>query len=332
MLDRFEGVRSSIYCHVNMGLFVLVFIGGYLLYRPRLFRDKSLLIGMLVFLVMVVPHIFTIISNATISSGGIPVDEWVKATKFHSHHWYPIKLGVFTSMANKVFFPFLLSIFFFFMALRYQDIKNEKNLKIIIGSIACLGMSVIGIIFSDIYPIPFLIKISLQRSTGLITFFGVLYIIWYLFRKISSGNMFSVFMAVYSLLILIFAKPGIAVLPLFLLLYFDIREGHLGPLKINFANDKIVKTFYFTAFILLLLLTLTCIFKDNSKIVNSIFEYLWTPLQFFNPFHEFDFLLRGGGLKAAPYFPYLVAGAFLITASIVMKQRFRRNAAVTVFF
>lgn len=314
-----------------MGLFALAFIGAYLLYKPRNFRDKNLLIGMLVFLALVVPHILWILSNSNaITSGGIPVDEWVKSTRFHSHHWYPIKLGVFTDRANKVFFPFLLSIFFYFMALRYQEIKNENYIKIIAGSTICIIMSLFGIIFSGVYPIPFLIKISLQRSTGLITFFGVLYLIYYLFRKMNGFNIIAISSALYSLLIIAFSKPGIAVLPLFLLLYFDIREGHLGPLKINSANDKIVKTFYFTAFILLLLLTLTCIFKDNSKVVSSIFEYLWTPLQFFNPFHGFDFLLRGGSLKAFPSFPYLVAGASFVSAVIILSHSLGRNKAFSI--
>ena len=326
----FVFLALSIYCHVNMGLFALAFIGAYFLIKPQLFRDKSVIVGILVFLVLVVPHIYLIISNASIASGGIPVDEWVKATKFHSHHWYPIKLGVFTNRANKVFFPFLLSIFFYFMALRYPEIKNENYIKIIAGSTICIIMSLFGIIFSDVYPIPFLIKISLQRSTGLITFFGVLYLIYYLFRKMDGFNIIAIFLASYSLLIIAFSKPGIAVLPLFFLLYFDIREGHFGRLEISSANDKNVKTYYFTAFILLLLLTTTCIFKDNSKIVNSIFEYLWTPLQFFNPFHGFDFLLRGGSLKAFPSFPYLVAGASFITAVIILSHSLGRNKAFSI--
>ena len=115
-----------------MGLFALAFIGAYLLFKPRLLRDKSVLIGILVFSVLIVPHLYSIISNAAISSSGIPVDEWVKSTKWHSHHWYPIKLGVFTNKADKVFFPFLLLCFFFFVALKYRDIKDEKNLKIIV--------------------------------------------------------------------------------------------------------------------------------------------------------------------------------------------------------
>ena len=56
-------------------------------------------------------------------------------------------------------------------------------------------------------------------------------------------NIIAIFLASYSLLIIAFSKPGIAVLPLFFLLYFDIREGHFGRLEISSANDKNVKTY-----------------------------------------------------------------------------------------
>lgn len=316
----------SIYCHVNMGLFALAFISAYVFYRPSLFYEKSFIKGLLVFLVLVVPHILSIISNAAISSGGIPVDQWVKSTRIFSFHWYPITMKLFTTNAHTEFFPFLLLCFFFFVALRYQDIKNEKNLKIILGCFVCLIMTLIGITFSDIYPIPFLTKMSLQRSTGLITFFGVLYIVYYLFRKMDSGNMLSVFLSVYGLLILVFAKPGIAMLPLYLLLYSDIREGHFGPTKIESNGSKSVKLCYYMSGILLALFTLIFIFKDNLRAVSSIYDQLWTPLQYFSPFRGFDFLLRGGGFKVYPIFVYLLIGSALIAgATIILRDSRKRS-------
>ena len=320
----------SIYCHVNMGFFAIAFIGGYIFYNPRLFHDKSFIAGLLIFLFLVVPHIFLIISNSAITSGGIPIEQWVKSTRIFGFHWYPITMKLFTKNAHKEFFPFLLLCLFFFVALRYQDVKDEKNVKIILGTIGCLILSVFGIIFSDIYPIPFLIKISFQRSTGLITFFGVIYIIYYLFQKMESGNILNIILATYSLLILIFAKPGIAVLPLFLLLYFDIIEGHFGSLKIESDKTTIVKLCYFTSAFFFLLLFITSIFQNNHKISNSVFLNLWAPLQYFNPFDGFDFFLRGGSFKVSHTFAYLIIGTSLITASIIINNRFRRNIAATI--
>lgn len=326
----------SVYCHVNMGLFVLAFIGAYVLYKPSLFRDKSFTTGILVFLIMVIPHIFSIISNAAISSGGIPADQWVKSTRIFSCHWYPMTMKLFTTKAHREFFPFLLLCFFFFVALKYQDIRNEKNVKIIVGSIACLLMGLLGVIFSDIYPIPFLIKISLQRSTGLITFFGVLYIIYYIYRKMDTGNIISVFLATFSLLVLVFSKPGIAVLPLFLLLFVDIREVCFGPIKISTDKIKIAKRLYYIVAFSLLLLTFICIFQDKVKIAHSIFVHLWTPLQYFNPFTGYDFLLRGGGFKVCPIFVYLlIASALIAGTTIILRNSKKRSLSLlflSIFF
>jgi len=326
----FVFLALSIYCHVNLGLFALAFIGGYLIYKPKLFYNKSILVGMIVFLVLVAPLIFSIISNSVISSGGIPVDQWVNSTRIFSFHWYPITMKLFTTYAHREFFPILLLCFFFFVALRNQDIKDEKNLKILCGTTVCVLLSVFGIVFSDIYPIPFLIKISLQRSTGLISFLGVLYIIYYLFRKIDNGGIFNILLATYSLLLLVLSKPGIAVLPLFLLIYFDIRDGYFGSLKIKHNVSLAVKSFYFTLAILILLLTITCIFQDIPKVA-GIFEYLWTPLQFFNPFNSFDFLLRGGGLKVCPIFVYLLIGSSVITGAIVILRDAKKRATSILF-
>lgn len=333
----FVFLALSIYCHVNMGLFALAFIGAYMIYKPGLFLDKFVLIGIVVFLALVAPHIYSIISNASISSGGIPVDQWVKSTKIFSYHWYPITMSLFAkNAAHGGFFSFLILCFFFFVALRYQDIRNEKNLKIIVGAIACLVMGLFGIIFSDVYPIPFLIKISFQRSTGLVSFFGVLYLIYYLIKKVETGNSFNAFLAVYSLLIFVFANPGIAVLPLFLLLYFDIKEERFGLIKISSGRINIVKSVYYMAAILLLLFTLTSIFKKDLNIANSIFMHLWTPLQYFNPFYGFDFLLKGGGFKVSPIFTKLLIGAALIAIVVIIiraiKNRVLIILCISIFF
>jgi hypothetical protein len=193
----FVFLALSIYCHVNMGLFGLIFIGGYLLYKPRHFRDKNLLIGMLIFVVLVTTHVLSILSNSNATtSGGIPINQWVKSTRLFSSHWYPITNKIFTA-AGTEFFPFLLLCFFFFVALRFKDKKNEKNLKIIAGCVACMVASIFGVFFSDIYPIPVLIKISLQRSTGLITFIGVLFLINYLIKKIEDCRIANIFSFIF---------------------------------------------------------------------------------------------------------------------------------------
>jgi len=324
----FVSLALSMYSHLNMGLFALAFVGAYVLYKPGLLWDKCFVRGIFVFFVLVIPHIFSVLSSSTLSSGGIDPAEWVKSTKIFSLHWYPFTMKLFTKNAHREFFPFLVLCFSFFVSLRYHDIKDERTTKIIVGSIACLMMSSIGIIISEIYPIPLLIKISLQRSTGLITFLGVLFLIYYLVRKMNADNIFIVFLATYSLVVSVCSKPGIAVLPIFLLLYSDIREGYFGPLRIGSSNINISLSSYYLAAVLLLLFTLNSVFKHEQSIANGIL----TPLKYFNPFYRFDFLLRGGSFKLSPIFAYLVVGSALITAATIFISRSKSNKALRILF
>ena len=146
-----------------------------------------------------------------------------------------------------------------------------------------------------------------------------------------TGNIVSVFLATFSLLVLVFSKPGIAVLPLFLLLFADIREGCFGPIKISSDKNKIAKIFYYIIALLLLLLTLTCIFQDKFEIAHNIFAHLWTPLQYFNPFTGYDFLLRGGGFKVCPVFIYLLIGSSVITGAIVILRDAKKRSSSILF-
>lgn len=329
-LGTFIFLSLAFYSHINMGLFTLAFICFYMLYKPRIFRDKSVIAGILIFLILVLPHIMYIMLNTAILSESIPVDQWVKSTRIFSVHWYPITMKLFTGNSQRELFPFLLICIFFFVALKYQDVKDEKNVKIIVGSIACMIMGIVGVVFSDIYPIPFLIKISPQRATGLVSFFGVLFIIYYILRKIDSGSIITVFLATFSLLIFVFSKPGIAVLPLFLLLFVDIREGWFGPIKISSDKIKVLEIFYYIATLLILSLTLICIFKDNYKIANSIYVRLWTPFQYFNPFSSYDFLLRGGGLKISNLAGYLIIGTIVISTGVILFRNASKRKVSTL--
>jgi hypothetical protein len=315
----------AIYCHTTMGLYALAFIGSYVFYKPRLIFDKHFVIGIFILLTMVTLFLLPIITSVNISAGGIPKDKWVLSTKIFSFHHYPITMKLFTRTAKNEFFPIIVLCFFSFVSFRYHHVKEQKVIKIITGFFACMIMTSMGIIFSEIYPIPFIIKMQFLRSTNLITLFGVLYLIYYLYRKIDTNYVFVTLLAVYSLLVFVFSRPGIAILPLLFLLYCDIKEGYIGPIKLHYEKIKTIKIFYYAAAIFLLFLTLVSIFK-----LDYIYGQLWTPLQYFNPFKGFDFLLRGGRFKVDNLFIYLVILSVLITGTIIVIKRVKKTCITTL--
>jgi hypothetical protein len=324
----FVFMALSIYCHINMGFFGLIFIGGYLIYKPHHFHNKNLQMGILIFVVLVAAHALSILSKSNaITSGGIPVDEWVKSTRLFSSHWYPITNKIFTT-AGTEFFPFLLLCLFFFATVQL----NEENIKIIAGCFACLVATIFGIIFSDIYPIPILIKISLQRSTSLITFIGVLFLINYLIKKIETNNVINILFSVYSLLTLVAISPGIAVFPIYFLLYRDIKEGHLGAFRIKNQKIRVAKYIYFSVAILILAITFICILhhakpsNTSIKVADGLYGGLWGPLRYFDPFNSFNYLLNGGSYKILnnPIFLLLISSLITYMLCLFHKNRTKK--------
>jgi hypothetical protein len=189
-------------------------------------------------------------------------------------------------------------------------------------------VSAIGIIFTEVFPIPLVIKISPQRSTGLITFFGALYIIYYLCKKIEIGNLVVSAAAVYSLLLLALSRTGIAIVPLLILLYFDILDGYFGCWKINVEIKRLFKCLYFVFVSLVLSICTVDVLAHHLRIdslvwrVNNYFySNLWTPFQFFDPLRRYDFLIRGGGFKVYPLLLSILIGTCVIVVIIARGRK-----------
>ncbi|RKX58163.1 MAG: hypothetical protein DRP29_07145 [Thermodesulfobacteriota bacterium] len=317
----------SIYCHLTMGLLGLIFIGAYFLYKPRKILNKFTLLGICIFFILIIPYMLSIVSNITTSSGTVPVDQWVKSTRIFSYHWYPITMKRFTENAHKEFFPILLLCFFFLISLKKYHNKEEKNTKIIAGSLACALTSVVGIFFSDIYPTPVLIKISPQRASSLITFFGTLYIICYLYEKIRYGNILAIFLSVYSLFIFVSSEPGIAFLPLFFLIYTDVKNTH---------SAIFLKILYYIIGFSIFLATILSITISTYKtgvlhsISYNLFNNLWTPLQKFNPAQKFDFLIRGGKLRYGITLTFSLLCSIFFTITVYLLKNIKNNITKTL--
>jgi hypothetical protein len=203
---------------------------------------------------------------------------------------------------------------------------------------ACLIVSAIGIIFAEVFPIPLVIKISPQRSTGLITFFGALYIIYYLCKKIEVGNLVVSAAAVYSLLLLALSRTGIAIVPLFILWYFDILDGYFGCWKIGVQRKKLFKCLCFVLISLVLLICTVDIISHHLRIDslvwrvnNYLYSNLWTPFQFFDPLRRYDFLIRGGGFKVYPLLLSLLIGACVIVVIVGRGRKAKYSGNLGIY-
>jgi hypothetical protein len=326
----------STYCHATIGILSAFFIGSYFIIAPHSLKIRKVQIGIFLFVITVTIFFLSISLSASITSGRIPVESWVKSTRIFSMHWYPVSMKLFTTNAHREFFPILITSLFFFGSLRYNSIKDEKNQKILVGIAACIVLSFIGIIFSEVYPIPFLIKLSPQRSSALLTMIAVLYLINYQIRKIQTHNYLIKYLAVTGLLMLFLSAPGISFLPLFILLYSDINEGMVGCFNISSSLKRIIKLLYGITAAMIALVSVTNIAIQYPNILNKlpfltkIHDNLWTPLQFFNPLNTHEFLIRGGSFKFSADLISVIGVAAVLTIFFSVLYSDRKNRLISV--
>jgi len=332
-LPYFVFLALTAYCHITLSLYILAFTWVNLLYKPGFFKERTFVKGAVLFLIMLAPLMASILLTSSIATGDLPADRWVLSTKIFSFHDYPLILNMFTTNAKMTFFPSLLLCLFFLVSLKYHDRKDPRIIKTLLGFAVCLIMSFMGVLFSDIHPSPFIIKLGLLRSTHLMTFFGILYLGFYLYKKIETGNIVVVFFSVIAYIALIASTPGIAVLPLSLIVMSDINKGHIGPFNMHSGQIKTAKRFYYITVASVLLLTIVSVLQFNidteslKPAVNKIFTNLWSPLQFFNPLRNFDFLLRGGSFKNGELFKYIVIVSCFTALGLVIFRSAKKKLA-----
>jgi len=317
----------AVYCHINIGFFAVGFIMFFLVLKPRQILDKRVWTGLLLFVLMLVPHLAQIISTSNLFTGSIPSLIWISITRLFSFHWYPLTMGLFTFDSYADLFPTLLVLVYFFVSLRYQSVRDDKIKKIISGFAACVIMTAFGIFFAEIVPVPIFIKISLHRSTEFISFFGVIFIIHYLTQKIKEGNILKIALSVLAMMTLMLSRPGLAILPIFLLLFFDIKDGRAGLFKINGPWMKIAKAVY--SFILagILFVALLPYYGNLLKtpIWGKILSFLWLPFHYLDPGREPDFLIRGGNLKIPISNGHLFALGICFLVFVVVAMAWKRS-------
>ncbi len=171
-IKMFLCLAISCLFHVTIGALSFVFVCSYYLLSPQDMKKIDWLKGTILFgLIFFLHLLFNLgFGENIITTGEIKSSEWIKMTKIFCHHWYPLSMKMFT-VATYEFYSFVTLIFLSISSFSLSSRNKGNNfLKILVGLLSCVVMILIGILFSDIYPIPTVIKISPQRSSSLVTF------------------------------------------------------------------------------------------------------------------------------------------------------------------
>lgn len=267
----FLSLAVSCLFHVTIGFLSTVFVCLFYIFFPKYIIKFSWLRGAGLFVLILICHfLFNLgFGENILKTGEIQISEWVKMTKIFCYHWYPLSMKMFTA-ATYEFYSIVTLIILGVSSVRLSPIKKDaKSLKIVFGLLGCFILVFIGIIFSDVYPVPTIIKISPQRSSSFISFFLLSFYIYQVaFRLINTSK---ISLKIVSSLILVYIVfPGL-----------DWRSRLIGLilsesfvwviLKTKNLNSelKIIKISYFFVFFSLCFIYLNTL--TSTKIVIILF-------------------------------------------------------------
>lgn len=286
-LPMFLFLMLTSLCHITIGFFSCVFLGSYFVFYPNSVRNREFLIGLSVFIVIIGSYILSVILSSSISGGGVSVEDWVKSTRMFSFHWYPITMKRFTTNAHKELLPILFTLISFILSSGKVSNKETKN-RVTLGILSCVFLSIIGVFCVEILQIPAVIKISPQRSTGLVSFIGVLFYCYYLYINIRESNFVIAVVSVVVFVTFLASSSGIALLPLLVFVIYETKYSRFLSLQSGLRQKIVIISFVTISVVLIFIVNYINVISKNT------FTHQLSILSFFNVNSEYDLLLKGG--------------------------------------
>ncbi|MEK9608986.1 MAG: hypothetical protein VW058_04870 [Flavobacteriaceae bacterium] len=121
----------------------------------------------------------------------------------------------------------------FLIGLSERSIEETVSRRLVVGLIAVALVSALGVFLSDIRPIVIFVKLSLQRSTEIISLLGVMLAIIASMRLLKNGAWWEAIISVVALAALLSpTKRDMAFLAWAAVMFCFLTRGWLGPFKI----------------------------------------------------------------------------------------------------
>lgn len=325
-LPAFIALTLGALCHISMAFFFCVFVGASMLHAPKTMLRRDFIIGLCIFLPIVGWHAASTLQQ-TATTQTIPDDAWIVATKLFSFHWYPSSLGLFTYNAHRRFFPLIIIAALFIASLHRLRPFSRTTMKVLYGMAACIALGAVGYVTSEIFPIPFLIKLCPLRATSLLSFFLALYLVGHLYDQLVSGRIPGTAAAAWMLASMMLATPGTPVFAALALMYGEasasdaIRGGRRRRLLA-------AGTAGLCAAITAANLLTDAASPQYRAIGKALQAHLWTPLVHFHPGRYVDMSLVGGHMENGISALWLLgAAAAVCLAALAYARRPALKAA-----
>lgn len=266
--------------HLTLGLFMVAFIGFGMLATPRRIFSAHALGGMALYIGLVAPLVAMLVATAHTDVSDVSSEDWVLMSRLFNWHWHPVELGLFGAIAQIGVLPIGALALAYIVARRKVSAGLEVDRMLLAGIAGTLALTAVGIFFSEVWPIPFVMKLALQRSSELGSLVMLIYFVRDLVRRLEDGPLLFAFVAGWALAVLVAASPGLALLPIVLLgladsLHEDDRAGSALWALLLLGGAVIATVVALQAF-------------------PSITAHLWTPFLSLVPGRNPDYAIVGG--------------------------------------
>ena len=182
----------SAYLHAITSFFIFMLYSFYFILSYKQI-NKKVILSLFLFLLISSPILYQ--SFTTTSANTVNFDEWLNFLELRvSGHFFPLSWPI------EAYILFSLLIIMFIISFRYKP-ENSIHKKITTFSIAALLLFLIGLIFTEIYPVKGIIQASLFRGIVILRVIIFIYIINYIMQsiKLRKAKYFSYAMILFLL-------------------------------------------------------------------------------------------------------------------------------------
>lgn len=252
----------SVLSHPVIGALGVVFVGAYYLFAFAKLTQPRVLLAFGMTGIVSIAYLLWVFAGRAVVEEVMAAEDFIRAGRSFSSHWNPISRGFFTDHFYLIGGPVLWAMLLGWLGLQSWSLSDQRIQRLIAGSIAMLVLAVIGVIASDIYPIVFMIKLSPQRGTELITWFAVVIALIHMARCVSSDDRLMAIAATFALAAL-FVPEKVVFLPAILpLLLLQLYRGWFGPWQFGVNRSNTMGNLMLPVLILALFAAMVWIWPD----------------------------------------------------------------------
>lgn len=187
----------STYLHATTSFFMLMLYGFYFILNHKKI-DKKVIFSLFLFLIISSPILYQ--SFAATSSSAINFEEWLNFLELRvSGHFFPLSWPIETYLL------FSLLILMFLISLKYKP-EDSIHTKVMAISLGTFLLFLIGLIFTEFYPIKAVIQASLFRGIVIFRVIIFLYIINYIVHAVKSKSNTAKYTSYFMILFLLSAS------------------------------------------------------------------------------------------------------------------------------